>query len=610
MQIKKLLNTLQKRLFDAAKSIKENPNFPLFVVFATIVLFKLFWFQGTLFSFEEYASPSRAANRIIAKATCAAFIAAFIFLSKKGWWTILLSLALDYWMGANVVYYRASGFLINADALQMADNMNGFWDSILIYLSWKEFFPVFISVIYAIFVFRLNKKERQRSFGCFIIIVLLAFVSRSAINYSNHKTSIRQNIIKGDTAEAVRVIFDSQYDAYRAARTYFTHGTFMDWEKSYISKYSIADYFFADVSYFISKVHFESKLKEIKYEVPISPSDKELLESLIKKENTAPVPQTNLVVILFESLEGWIFEDYEGAEGIAPNLKKLIEKDNTLFAPRVTSQTKQGNSGDGQMIALTGILPLNTGAACRLYGKNSYPNYAHLFSTSATINPAPGSWNQVEINPNYGIQQLHEFEGNDEQMVDSLIAVGDSANDPFFLLGITIASHSPFKCNENTEAPKLSSGMPKTLQNYLTCINHTDLALGKLISKIETDPKWKNTTLVIVGDHIVFKEQMIEEFVDYANKANISLKDKKNYVPLIVHSPSIPAKIEKNDIFFQSDLFPTILGLIGDSSYYWKGVGKDILSEGATGLDEETGYRISGALIRNNYFEKFREFNR
>lgn len=602
---------LQNNLRNIGKSIVTDQNFRPFVILAAIILLKLFWFQGTLLSFEDYASPSRAINRFLAKASIALFISAFLFISKKGWWSILILLALDVWMIGNIIYYRASGFFINADALQMADNLHGFWSSILIYFSWKEFIPVLITILYAVFILKSCKANRQRNFRFFIATILLAILARGIVNYSNHKTVIRQNFIKGSAAEAVRAILDPQYDAYRAARIYFTHGTFEDWEKDYINKYSIADYFLADVSYYFSKEHFAKKLQEIKYEVPIASSDKELVDGLIKEENCAPTPQTNLVVILFESLEGWIFENYEGAENIAPNMKRLIGNEHTLFAPRVKSQTKQGNSGDGQMIALTGILPLSTGAACRLYGQNSYPNYAHLFSSSATINIAPGSWNQKEINPNYGIKQLREFQGDDQQMIDSLIAFGDSAKAPFFLLGITIASHSPFKCGDLEKTPKLSKDMPSTLQNYLTCINYTDRAFEKLFAKIESDSLWKNTTLVIMGDHTIFKEQMIDGFSEYANKANISLKNKKNYVPLIIHSPTIPSKIEKDGIYYQADVYPTILDVIGDSFYYWKGLGKSILSGDSTArLDEETGYRISDVLIRNNYFEKFSEFNK
>lgn len=317
-----------------------------------------------------------------------------------------------------------------------------------------------------------------------------------------------------------------------------------------------------------------------------------------------------MIVILFESLEGWIFEDFEGSEQIAPNMKRLIDKDHILFVPRVKSQTLQGNSGDGQMIVLTGLLPLKVGAACRLYGDNSYPNYAHFFKNSITINPSPGSWNQREINPNYGIDHLVEFYGNDNQMIDSLIENGTLAEQPFFLLGITTASHSPFNCEESYK-PTLPAGTPSTLQNYLTCINYTDKFIGKLVSRIEKDPRWANTTLVIVGDHIVFKEQMLGKFYHYTQKQNISLKTGKNYIPLIIYSPQISSKTIKDDIYYQSDIYPTILNLIGESDYYWKGVGKDLLSTGKTDQpDEETGYRISNMIIRNNYFGNYEKFNK
>ena len=363
------------------------------------------------------------------------------------------------------------------------------------------------------------------------------------------------------------------------------------------------------------KKYYTNRLKNLKHDVSISNSDKKIINNLVgnpsSQSDSNSLPKTNLIVILFESLEGWIFEHYDGSEYIAPNLKNLIAKENILFAPQLKSQALQGNSGDGQMIVLTGILPLKVGAACRLYGNNKYPNYVHFFKSSITINPAPGAWNQRVVNPNYGIKQLTEFHGNDEQMIDSLIAQGNNAEYPFFLLGITTASHSPFNCENIINKPALPKDMPATLQNYLTCVNYTDRALGKLISLIETDPKWTNTTLVIVGDHTVFKEQMLDKFFNYAQKADISLKTKRNYIPLIIYSPQITSKILKKDIHYQSDIYPTILNLMGEKDYYWKGVGHDILSEDdSSRLSEETGYKISDIIIRNNYFEKYAKFNK
>lgn len=76
-------------------------------------------------------------------------------------------------------------------------------------------------------------------------------------------------------------------------------------------------------------------------------------------------------------------------------------------------------------------------------------------------------------------------------------------------------------------------------------------------------------------------------------------------------SPTIKSKIVENSINYQSDVYFTILNLIGFEDYYWKGVGQNILSKDKSNrIDEETGYRISDAVIRNDYFKRYTKLNR
>lgn len=598
--------------------LKHNPYFVPFIIFATLIFSKLFYFH---FSIEHPTWPQSISLFFLPKIAISLLMSSFILITKKHWWTIYASLLIDIWIIGNIIYYRASGFFINTEALQMADNMQGFWDSILIYFSWEIFIPLFLTLLYTVIITKLPLKQLTRHKCLFFIIILLSFSMRMFINYFHHSDFINDYWIRKEKINftsiwnTIRPIIDSQYDAYNAARLHFTHGISTNWEKQYIMRNTILDFLLADISYYVNKKYFESKIDDLKQLTSIDNSDEIIINRLINKNSssitaTVHYPQTNLIVILFESLEGWIFENFDGSEHIAPNMKKLIEMKHTMFAPRVKSQVRQGNSGDGQMIVLTGLLPLKAGAACRLYGKNSYPNYAHFFNSSMTINPSPGAWNQQEINPNYGIKQLIEFSGNDEELVDSIISKGDYSKEPFFLVGITVASHSPFNCNKIYKSI-LPNDMPVILQNYLNCVNYTDKNIGKLISKIENNPHWRNTTLVIVGDHTVFKEHMLDKFHKYAQKANISLKAKQNYIPLIIYSPQITAKTIEHNICYQSDIYPTILNLIGIEDYYWKGVGKDIFStDKSTRLDEETGYRISDIIIRNNYFKEYDKSNK
>lgn len=608
---------IYKKAHVAWASLKNDSTFGAFVVFASFIFIKLFYFQ---FSIEPLTRPQSFSLFFLPKIAISFFLPSFLFVTKKKWWTIPLSFAIDIWAIGNIIYYRASGFFINADALQMIDNMRGFWDSILIYFSWGELIPILTTLIYSFFILKSNSlKTKQKNFHFFFLITLLCIFMKLFINYFHHSAIIKDYWVRNKNSienvwNLIRPIIDIQYDSYYAARLYFNHGIY-DWDKKYILQNTIVDYLFANISFFAYKKYYTNKLQELKFQAPISSADTKIISNLTNhptsnQPNSSSPPKTNLVIILFESLEGWVFEDFAGSKHIAQNMKKLINKNHSLFVPRVRSQVKQGNSGDGQMIVLTGILPLQVGAACRLYGSNSYPNYAHFFNKSTTINPSPGSWNQGEVNSNYGINHLVEFYGNDNQMIDSLIAQGNNAKHPFFLLGITTASHSPFNCDESYTPPLLNDP-PTTLKNYLTCVNYTDQVIGKLISKIESDTNWTNTTLVIVGDHTVFKEQMLDKFHHYAEKANISLKTRKNYIPLIIYSPSITSKKIENEIFNQADIYSTILTLIGKDDYYWKGVGKSILSDDISNLiDEETGYRISDIIIRNNYFEKYAKLNK
>jgi phosphoglycerol transferase MdoB-like AlkP superfamily enzyme len=78
--------------------------------------------------------------------------------------------------------------------------------------------------------------------------------------------------------------------------------------------------------------------------------------------------------LLIESLENWVI-----TPEIMPNLYSLTKSNNILYAPRITSQALKGTSADGQMIVLTGLLPIKNGATCFRYSDNTYPSIVKNF---------------------------------------------------------------------------------------------------------------------------------------------------------------------------------------------------------------------------------------
>jgi hypothetical protein len=167
-------------------------------------------------------------------------------------------LMIDIWIISNIIYYRASGFFINIDALQMVDNMQGFWDSILIYFSWGEVVPLFTTLFYILFVIKFNKPEINRRWLFFFFTIFLCICMRIFINYFQHALIVKDYWIRKEKTNVesvwntIRPIIDPQYDAYYAARLYFNHGI-LDWDKKYILQNTIVDYLFADLSFLCTK---------------------------------------------------------------------------------------------------------------------------------------------------------------------------------------------------------------------------------------------------------------------------------------------------------------------------------------------------------------------
>ena len=125
------------------------------------------------------------------------------------------------------------------------------------------------------------------------------------------------------------------------------------------------------------------------------------------------------------------------------------------------------------------------------------------------------------------------------------------------------------------------------------------------MNKIERDSLFANTTVVITGDHTVFKSTMLREFQSFAEKYNYPIPKDESYCPLIIYSPAIKERVEINDLCYQMDIFPTILHCIGADDYYWKGFGVNLLDSVARNnrkITEEEAYSLSDKMIRSDWF--------
>ena len=484
--------------------------------------------------------------------------------------------------------------------------MDGFWDSLYSYLGWDIYAYILFTILYIICLIPLRHLRKQRNYLTFSHIFLLSILLSFFGNYCNarviNNTGKNKDAILSYLSQ-MRTEADFHY-YYPWGQVYYyaqieNCTDYNAWSFMYIKDYSIISYFPASFIF--------NLLRPVGKTIALSDDDILRLDPIFSHKKTNSItPKTNLIFILVESLESWPLykiQDYE----YMPYLSSLISNRNVLYCDKLTAQVKHGNSADGQMIDVTGVLPISDGATCRLYADNKFAGYAECYNNSAIINPTPRIWEQSKMTFGYQFKELIEPQNgerwNDSQLIEKILQYADSCNTPFCVLGITITSHAPF--TYGSKFPKhILSGMPSLMSSYLNCLSYTDSCIHNLFDAIISNELLKdNTTIVISGDHTVFRS--INKDIDcFAIENNIDMQTAKTYIPLIVYSPLIEGNIRVSEICYQMDVYPTITHLIGCEDYYWKGFGINLLDTADLNrfVSEQEAIELSDKLIRSNYF--------
>lgn len=353
-------------------------------------------------------------------------------------------------------------------------------------------------------------------------------------------------------------------------------------------------------------------------------------------------PRTNCIVILAESLESWVLEQTVEGQELTPYLNKLLKDSTTLYAPHVLTQVKGGRSIDAQLILCTGLLPLNSGTYSSQYPNHVYPSLQKAMQEKRqtrnyllTIDKV-STWNQGPIAYSFGTDTLlayHDFElteafGTHKRTGDgSFFAQCQKKisnreiwkkDENVHMLFITYSGHAPFVLPQHLRELSFSEKIPEKMRDYMTTARYTDKAIGKFVEYLKTLPQYKETLIVITGDHEGLASYRTELCGHPGGKGIVS---DKPFTPFIIVNSPIGMRYEK--VMGQIDMYPTLLNLLQLDDYYWTGLGESILNPNKKGFavgsqmnvegdgytPEELefakkAYDISDQIIRFNYFEQ------
>ena len=544
----------------------------------------------------------------MAKLSMPLCIAGFVFIAKRQWWTIAVAILVDIWCIANSIYFKTYDCFLTIDDILLAGNMSGFWSSVLSYVDWTMAVALLMTILWCPVVYYISRNAKNRHWVAPICVWGFVFAITCLTNYLIYNYRIWAKDSEKDRDWQILIQENDHwaelisYLPFVRVSNYARYGFDVAYFSRYVSQQSILSYGVAAVFRYC----WGPKLQEI---IPLTSEQELSIKPFLHGDKKVCSPCNSLVLILVESMESWPLQSEELSTVVTPYLAKLIQNQHVLYADRIRSQAKKGNSGDGQMIINTGLLPIVDGAACMTYYENIYPNFAGLYSESHIVNPCPTAWNQIEMSQRYEYNRADVPKGEnwqDAQILSHTLNDIQALEAPFCIQAITISMHAPFDNVQSDIKNKFSA--PNVINNYLQCYHYTDSCIGAFMDSLLADSALSQSTVVITGDHTIFKSAMLDKFHDYAVEHNLSIASGESYCPLIIYSPKIAKNEQIHDLCYQMDIFPTILHLIDCDSYFWHGFGVNLLDSTARHnrtISEEEAYRLSDLIIRSDYFRNY-----
>lgn len=542
-------------------------------IFLTFVAFDAIWCMDTTFAsfsfFETYAT------KIIATLALAGVYA----LTRCRWAQIVVMALLDVLLVANLMYFRTYYSAIPASSYLEAGNLADFKASVTDSLRWADIVLPLITIATAVMAFRYKTTKRQP------LTAVLKWWAAPLAGFALLLTGV--NLCKGGFHKSLRSVRQSAYLCSADAPIFSVFGCI--W-------YDITD---------AAEPITPEKQAEIERWLASQPKHQPA-DSVTEK-------RSNLLIVFAESLESWVLEKKVDGKEITPCLNRLLKEKSTLYAPNVLTQVKGGRSIDAQLMICSGLLPLMSGTYSSLYYDNTFytlqkamRGLKHSRSYLLTIDKV-STWNQGAVARSFGTDTIisyHNFKmteafGTHKRIGDASffqqcrekIERGEvwKPGESVYMQFVTYSGHAPFKLPDHLRTITFPASIPEKAADYMTTAHYTDKAIGDFVAYLKTLPQYKETIVVIVGDHeglASYRQELV------GNPACRGLVSDKQLTPFIVLNSPVGMRYDK--FMGQIDIYPTLLNLMQLDAYRWHGLGQSILDPRKQGVAVGSVMNVEG----------------
>lgn len=542
-------------------------------IFLTFVAFDVIWCMGTTFAsfsfFETYAT------KIIATLALAGVYA----LTRCRWAQIVVIALLDVLLVANLMYFRTYYSAIPASSYLEAGNLADFKASVTDSLRWADIVLPLITIATAVMAFRYKTAKRQP------LTAVLKWWAAPLAGFALLLTGV--NLCKGGFHKSLRSVRQSAYLCSADAPIFSIFGCI--W-------YDITD---------AAEPITPEKQAEIERWLASQPKHQPA-DSVTEK-------RSNLLIVFAESLESWVLEKEVDGKEITPCLNRLLKEKSTLYAPNVLTQVKGGRSIDAQLMICSGLLPLMSGTYSSLYYDNTFytlqkamRGLKHSRSYLLTIDKV-STWNQGAVARSFGTDTIISY--HDFKMTEAFGThkrIGDASffqqcrekiergevwkpGESVYMQFVTYSGHAPFKLPDHLRTITFPASIPEKAADYMTTAHYTDKAIGDFVAYLKTLPQYKETIVVIVGDHeglASYRQELV------GNPACRGLVSDKQLTPFIVLNSPVGMRYDK--FMGQIDIYPTLLNLMQLDAYRWHGLGQSILDPRKQGVAVGSVMNVEG----------------
>lgn len=542
-------------------------------IFLTFVAFDVIWCMDTTFAsfsfFETYAT------KIIATLALAGVYA----LTRCRWAQIVVMALLDVLLVANLMYFRTYYSAIPASSYLEAGNLADFKASVTDSLRWADIVLPLITIATAVMAFRYKTTKRQP------LTAVLKWWAAPLAGFALLLTGV--NLCKGGFHKSLRSVRQSAYLCSADAPIFSVFGCI--W-------YDITD---------AAEPITPEKQAEIELWLASQPKHQPA-DSVTEK-------RSNLLIVFAESLESWVLEKKVDGKEITPCLNRLLKEKSTLYAPNVLTQVKGGRSIDAQLMICSGLLPLMSGTYSSLYYDNTFytlqkamRGLKHSRSYLLTIDKV-STWNQGAVARSFGTDTIISY--HDFKMTEAFGThkrIGDASffqqcrekiergevwkpGESVYMQFVTYSGHAPFKLPDHLRTITFPASIPEKAVDYMTTAHYTDKAIGDFVAYLKTLPQYKETIVVIVGDHeglASYRQELV------GNPACRGLVSDKQLTPFIVLNSPVGMRYDK--FMGQIDIYPTLLNLMQLDAYRWHGLGQSILDPRKQGVAVGSVMNVEG----------------